>query len=69
MAVPETLLVEPGGEDRFFLPVAGSVPLEAHCPECGAVLRLGTLDPAITEGYSIPYVLCANNCDLRGYAF
>jgi hypothetical protein len=70
MAVTDTLFVteldEKTGE--FFIdqpPALIPMILDAFCPECGAALRIGKLDvepPA-------PFTFCANNCDLRGYAF
>ena len=69
MAVTDTLFVELGGDGNFVLPEVQPVALEVRCPECGETLRLGTLDLATTGGYSIPFVICTNNCDLRGYAF
>jgi hypothetical protein len=68
MAVTDTRFVELGG-DGTFVPQVEPGDLEAHCPECGELLRLGTLDLEKTGGISIPFVLCKNNCDLRGYAF
>jgi hypothetical protein len=69
MAVTDTLFVELGGENNCLIPEVEPVALELRCPECGESLRLGTLDLATTGGYSIPFVFCKNNCDLRGYAF
>ena len=69
MAVTDTLFLKMGGDGNILLPVLDSPLLEAHCPECGEALRLGTLDPLTTGGYSIPFVFCKNNCDLRSYAF
>lgn len=69
MSVTDTLFFELGGDGNFLLPEVDPLALEAHCPECGESLRLGTLDPLSTGGYSIPFVFCKNNCDLRGYAF
>ncbi|MEI7844304.1 MAG: hypothetical protein WCK35_00735 [Chloroflexota bacterium] len=69
MAVTDTLFVKMGGDGNFVVPKAEPVALDVRCPECGEILRLGTLDLATTSGYSIPFVFCKNNCDLRSYAF
>lgn len=69
MAVTDTLFLEMGGNGNILIPEVDPPLLEAHCPECGEALRLGTLDQASTGGYSVPFVFCKNNCDLRGYAF
>ncbi len=65
MAVTEPLFAgtAPGGS--FFVAKDETVVLETHCPDCGAALQLGTLDPNTTGGYSIPYVYCAKNCNPR----
>jgi len=68
MAVTDTRFVELRGDGTLVPePVPGN--LEARCPECGESLYLGTLDLERSSGVSIPFVLCKNNCDLRGYAF
>lgn len=69
MAVTDTLFLEMDGNSNNFLPKVDSNVLEAQCPECGEALRLGMLDPLTTGGYSVPFVFCKSNCDLRGYAF
>lgn len=69
MAVTDTLFLEMDGNGNIFLPKVDSNVLEVQCPECGEALRLGTLDPLTTGGYSIPFIFCKNNCDLRSYAF
>jgi hypothetical protein len=68
MAVTDTWFVELGGNGNLFPGIEPGIP-EVRCPECGELLRIGTLDLQATGGYSIPFVICKNNCDLRGYAF
>ena len=65
MAVMDTLFGVRAPDDTFFVPADFPVVLEKHCPDCGAALQLGTLDPKTTGGYSIPYVYCAKNCNPR----
>jgi hypothetical protein len=69
MAITDTLFNEQVGGGDFVASIGVPVPLEVRCPECGEPLRMGTLDLQATGGYSIPFVICKNNCDLRGYAF
>jgi hypothetical protein len=69
MAITDTLFIEQAGDGDFVASIGEPEPLDVRCPECGEPLRMGTLDLQARGGYSIPFVICKNNCDLRGYAF
>ena len=63
MAITDTLFNEQVGGGDFVASIGVPVLLEVRCPECGEPLRLGTLDLQTTGDYSIPFVICKNNCD------
>ena len=64
MAVLDTLFGVRAPDGAFFVPPDSPVVLEKHCPDCGTALLMRTLDPRTTSGYSVPFVYCANHCDL-----